>query len=319
MTMMMTVTGPARTVTQLPELFLLKIKCTSVMEFKSQSNQQWIYVSRPEGRVSADNYRLDTCAIEDDLSQNEVLVEMQYISVDPYMRIEQAATDTFSPSYPLGTLQMGTTVGVIRKSANEKFNVGDNVVGYLGWRRFARCHGNDVKPISMVGDVPLTAYMGVLGMPGRTAWFGLMDAGKPRPGEVLVVSAAAGAVGSLVVQFGKKAGCTVVGIQGGAEKCAFVKNELKADYVVDYKKFNSPALLGAEISRQVARPVDVYFDNVGGWITDTIIPMINLRARIIICGQISQYNGGLDAPSMEPRFLQHMLYKRATIQGILAR
>lgn len=252
---------------------------------------------------------------------NPVLVEMQYISVDPYMRIEQAATPTFSPSYPLNTMQGGTTVGVICKSANAQFKEGDHVVGYLGWQRFARCHGNDVKLISRSDNerVPLSAYMGVLGMPGRTAWFGLMEAGKPKPGEVLVVSSAAGAVGSLVVQFGKKAGCVVVGIQGGPDKCNFVKNELRADHVVDYKQFNTPELLEAELRRLVSRPVDIYFDNVGGFITDTILPMINLRARVIICGQISQYDGGLDAPTMEPRFLHHLLYKRATVQGILAR
>jgi len=155
-------------------------------------------------------------------------------------------------------------------------------------------------------------------MPGRTAWFGLMEAGRPRPGDTLVVSGAAGAVGSLVAQFGKRAGCRVVGIAGGAAKCSYLIDTLGLDGAVDYRAFSDTQTLADEIQRQTGG-VDVYFDNVGGVITDAVIPLIKLRARIIICGTISQYDGGLDHPDLAPRFLQHMLFKRASIQGILAR
>jgi NADPH-dependent curcumin reductase CurA len=155
-------------------------------------------------------------------------------------------------------------------------------------------------------------------MPGRTAWFGLMEAGRPRPGETLIVSGAAGAVGSLVAQFGKKAGCRVFGIAGGKDKCDFLTKNLGLDGAIDYRAFKTTEALSAEIQKQT-NGIDIYFDNVGGTITDAIIPLIKLRARIIICGAISQYDGGLDNPDQGPRFLQHMLFKRATIQGILAR
>ena len=155
-------------------------------------------------------------------------------------------------------------------------------------------------------------------MPGRTAWFGLTEAGRPHAGEVVVVSGAAGAVGSLVVQFAKRHGARVLGIAGGAAKCAWLRDVLGADWTLDYKAFAGADAMGAAI-KQLAGGVDVYFDNVGGMVTDAVIPLINRRARIVICGQISQYSGGLDAPEMGPRLLHHMLYQRATMQGILAR
>ena len=139
-----------------------------------------------------------------------------------------------------------------------------------------------------------------------------------RPGETLVVSGAAGAVGSLVCQFGKKCGCKVIGIAGGAVKCNFLRDTLELDGAVDYKTFSSTETLQEELQR-VTGGVDVYFDNVGGWITDAIIPLVKLRARVVICGQITQYEGKLDAPEVGPRFLHHLLFQRASITGILAR
>ena len=155
-------------------------------------------------------------------------------------------------------------------------------------------------------------------MPGRTAWFGLMEAGRPKPGETLVVSGAAGAVGSLVAQFGKRAGCRVIGIAGGAEKCRFLRERLHLEAAIDYRTHATTPAMAAEILRH-ADGVDVYFDNVGGWISDAVIPLIKRRARVIICGAISQYDGGLDQPGLGPRLLQHLLFQRAVIQGILAR
>ncbi len=191
------------------------------------------------------------------------------------------------------------------------------MLGYGGWQRVHKSHADELQKLDPA-TAPVTTALGVLGMPGRTAWFGLMDAGRPKPGETLVVSGAAGAVGSLVAQFGKRAGCRVVGIAGGAAKCAFLLERLKLDAAIDYRVHSGTALLAAEIQR-LSDGVDVYFDNVGGWMTDAVIPLIKRRARVIICGAISQYDGGLDRPDSGPRLLQHMLFQRATIQGILAR
>jgi NADPH-dependent curcumin reductase CurA len=165
---------------------------------------------------------------------------------------------------------------------------------------------------------PVSTALGVLGMPGRTAWFGLTESGRPHAGEVVVVSGAAGAVGSLVAQFAKLHGCKVLGIAGGKAKCDWLCDTLGLDWAIDYKAHPDAASLCAEI-KKLTGGVDVYFDNVGGMITDAIIPLINRRARIVICGTISQYSGGLDNPELGPRFLHHMLYQRATIQGMLAR
>ncbi|MFZ6645400.1 NADP-dependent oxidoreductase [Undibacterium sp. TJN25] len=287
------------------------------MQTRIFQNKQWFYAKRPEARVSAEHYELRESVIDDVLANNEVLVQARYISVDPYMRIQQHERRTYDVPHPLGIVQRAGVVAQVMASASERFQPGDWVLGYNGWQLFDKCHANDLQKLDAEA-APVSTALGVLGMPGRTAWFGLMDAGRPRPGETLVVSGAAGAVGSLVAQFGKRAGCRVVGIAGGAEKCAYLVNTLGLDAAVDYKAFADTASLAAEIQKQTGG-VDIYFDNVGGMVTDAVIPLIKLRARIIICGTISQYDGGLDHPDLAPRILQHMLFQRATIQGILAR
>jgi NADPH-dependent curcumin reductase CurA len=287
------------------------------MSAQSFANRQWFYVRRPEGRVGPEHYELRDSVLPAALAHNEVIVEAQYFSVDPYMRIQQHQRDTYDVPHPLGIVQQGGVVGRVVASASERFAEGDWVYGYNGWQRYAKCHANDLTRLDPE-QAPVTTALGVLGMPGRTAWFGLMEAGRPRPGDTLVVSGAAGAVGSLVAQFGKRAGCKVVGIAGGADKCRFLTERLGLDAAVDYKAYADTAGL-AEAIQQASGGVDVYFDNVGGRVTDAVISLIKRRARIVICGAISQYDGGLDTPDLAPRFLQHMLFQRATIQGILAR
>ncbi len=281
-----------------------------------QTNLQWIYSKRPETRVGAEHYQLRNTAIPN-LSKNEVLIASQYFSVDPYMRIQQAKRDTYDAPHPLGIVQQGGVVGKIIASASEKFEPNDWVASYTGWQTFAVAHANDLQKLNP-DQAPVSTALGILGMPGRTAWFGLMEAGRPKPGDTLVVSGAAGAVGSLVAQFGKKAGCKVIGIAGGPDKCRYLIDELKLDGALDYRAYKNSDELAAALEN-ITHGVDIYFDNVGGWITDAVIPLIKLRARIIICGTIAQYDGGLDEPDLAPRFLQHMLFKRASIQGILAR
>lgn len=280
-------------------------------------NRQWIYATRPDGRVGSEHYVLRENEISDELSINEVLVRARYISVDPYMRIQQAERNTYDLPHPLGIVQRAGVVGQVIASNSAAFAEGDWVSAYSGWQLYAKCHQSELTRLDPEA-APVTSALGVLGMPGRTAWFGLMEAGKPRPGDTLVVSGAAGAVGSLVAQFGKRAGCRVIGIAGGAAKCAFLTDTLGLDAAVDYRAHATAESLRAAIDA-VTGGVDIYFDNVGGMVTDAVIPLIKLRARIVICGAIAQYDGGLDVPDLAPRFLQHMLFKRATIQGILAR
>lgn len=280
-------------------------------------NKRWIFSSRPgNDKVGSAHYTYDEVDMEATCAANEVIVENKYISVDPYMRIHQAERFTFDVPHPFGVVQGGGACGIVVVSNHPKFQAGDWVFGLLGWQKYAKTHGNDLTKLDT--RVSPTTSLGVLGLPGRTAWFGLMDTGRPRPGETVVVSAAAGATGSLVAQFAKKAGCRVIGIAGGPQKCAFLMDKLKLDGAIDYKEFNTTEQMAAEVER-LTGGVDVYFDNTGGWITDAIIPLIKLRARIIVCGQITQYNGKIDRPELGPRFMHHLLFKRATMGGMLAR
>jgi NADPH-dependent curcumin reductase CurA len=280
-------------------------------------NSQWLYRKRPEGLISDEHYELVSTELSMALAVEEVLIEAKYISVDPYMRINQAASKTWMDPHPFNTVQAAAVVAQVLASNSTNFAPGDWVTAYSGWQTHAKCHSSALGKLDP-DKAPVTTALGVLGMPGRTAWFGLLEAGRPKAGEVVVVSGAAGAVGSLVVQLAKKQGAIVVGIAGGVDKCEWVRHQLKADFTIDYKQFSSAAAIGQELARQVPG-VDVYFDNVGGQISDAVLSRINLRARIIICGQISQYSGGLDQPEIGPRLMHHVLYQRATIQGILAR
>jgi NADPH-dependent curcumin reductase CurA len=281
-------------------------------------NRQWIYRRHPEGLVGPEHYELRTETLSTELSAGEVLVQAKYWSVDPYMRINQSLKPTYNElPHALNTVQTAGAVGQVLASGAAHLQAGDWVEGMLGWQTHARVHQSMLRKLD-VGIAPPSTALGVLGMPGRTAWFGLMESGRPKAGEVVVVSGAAGAVGSLVAQFALRNGCRVLGIAGGQAKCDWLRERLGLTWALDYKAFADSAALSAEIKR-LTQGVDVYFDNVGGWITDAVIPIINRRARIVICGAISQYSGGLDNAELGPRFLHHMLYQRATIQGMLAR
>jgi len=281
-------------------------------------NSQWIYMRHPEGIVGPEHYELRQEPLDTGLSAGEVLVQSHYISVDPYMRINQSQKPTYNElPHALNTVQSAGVVGRVLASSVPNLAAGDWVEGMLGWQTHARVHHSTLRKLNPV-LAPVSTALGVLGMPGRTAWFGLTESGRPHAGEVVVVSGAAGAVGSLVAQYAKLHGCKVLGIAGGAAKCDWLRDELGLDWAVDYKAHSSAAWLSQQI-QHLAGGVDVYFDNVGGMVTDAVMPLINRRARIVICGSISQYSGGLDQPELGPRFLHHMLYQRATIQGMLAR
>jgi NADPH-dependent curcumin reductase CurA len=281
-------------------------------------NQQWIFERYPDGLVGPQHYALRQQPLMTALAAGEVLVAARYISVDPYMRINQSRKPTYNElPHALDTVQTAGVVAQVLASAVPQFREGDFVEGMLGWQTHARVHHSILRKLDPA-LAPVSSALGVLGMPGRTAWFGLIESGKPRAGDVVVVSGAAGAVGSLVAQFAKRNGCTVVGIAGGAAKCAWLRDVLGVDHALDYRAHGSAASLSAAIKAQVGG-VDVYFDNVGGTVSDAVLPLINRRARIVICGAISQYSGGLDEPELGPRLLHHLLYQRATIQGMLAR
>jgi NADPH-dependent curcumin reductase CurA len=284
----------------------------------SITNQQWIYTRHPEGVVGPEHYQLREEQLCTELSNGEVLLAAEYISVDPYMRINQSLKPTYNElPHPLNSVQSAGVVARVLASSVPHLQVGDMVEGMLGWQTHARVHHSMLRKLDPT-LAPVSSALGVLGMPGRTAWFGLTESGRPHAGEVVVVSGAAGAVGSLVAQFAKLHGCKVLGIAGGQAKCAWLRDTLGLDWALDYKAHQSAASLAAEI-KSLTGGVDVYFDNVGGMVSDAVIPLINRRARIVICGSISQYSGGLDQTEMGPRFLHHMLYQRATIQGMLAR
>jgi NADPH-dependent curcumin reductase CurA len=295
------------------------VESSSLKDMPPQlDNQQWFYMRHPQTIVGREHYELRTQSLSTSLSAGEVLVKAHYVSVDPYMRINQSLKPTYNElPHLLNTVQSAGVVGQVMASASPQFAVGDWVEGMLGWQTHSRVHHSALRKLDPT-LAPVSTALGVLGMPGRTAWFGLTESGRPHAGEVVVVSGAGGAVGSLVAQFAKRHGCKVLGIAGGSAKCEWLLEKLKLDWAVDYKAKTSATALSAEIKRLVGG-VDVYFDNVGGYVTDAVIPLINRRARIVVCGTISQYSGGLDDPEMGPRFLHHMLYQRATIQGMLAR
>ncbi|MFL1895357.1 NADP-dependent oxidoreductase [Aquimarina sp. 2-A2] len=285
------------------------------------TNRQWIYRKRPENVVDERHYSLQTTSLSTtELKENQVVLKSKYFSLDPYMRIQQSALETWERPHPLDTVQGGAVVGQIQDihPSCREFKVGDWVLSYAGWQEYAIADISGLRKLNR-DEVPLTTALGILGMPARVAYFGLQDVGQPKPGETVVVSGASGAVGQIVTQIAKIKGCHVIGIAGSDEKTKYLKETLQLDGVINYKKFTTQKEIHLELKRLAPQGVDIYYDNVGGYITDAVIDSINTYARIIICGQISQYSDGLDSPNLGPRFLHKMLYKRAKIQGVLAR
>ncbi len=217
--------------------------------------------------------------------EGQMLVKVLWLSLDPYMRIRMNEAEGYAPPVGLGKLMVGGTVDQVVQSNIPEYRPGDVVLGYSGWQQYAVCGARGVSRIDpSLG--PISTALGVLGMPGQTAFFGLQRLGKPRPGETVVVSAAAGAVGSVVGQIAKILGCRAVGIAGGRAKCAYVRNELGFDACVDYKAGN----LEKDLRAACPYGIDVYFENVGGKVLEAVIPLLNKGARVPICGFVSLYN-----------------------------
>ncbi len=284
-------------------------------------NKQWIYSKRPEKLVDNSHYTLKEHTISTaHMKQGQALIRSEFFSIDPYMRIQQSSQNTWEKPHPLNTVQGGAVVAQIIaiKDPTDKLKEGDWVLSYTGWQEYAMVAVNILRKLDP-NTVPLTTALGILGMPARIAYFGLLESGRPQKGETLLVSGASGAVGQVVAQIGKIKGCKVVGIAGSDEKTSYLKEILGVDEVINYKNYPTSVAMKNKLSRVCPEGIDMYYDNVGGYITDAVFETINLGARIIICGQISQYSGGLDNPELGPRFLHKILYKRATIQGVLAR
>ena len=249
-------------------------------------NMQWLLDKRPTGMPENECWKLYEDKIAE-IGKNEILIEVKYLSIDPYMRGRMNDSKSYAAPAKLGEPMTGETVGVVVESNSNLFEVGDKVCAHKGWQTYIRAKDTDPALMKVPeGDIKLSAYLGTLGMPGRTAYFGLNRVGKPKSEETIVVSAASGAVGTVVGQLGKEYGCRVIGIAGGPEKCSFVKDELKFDHCIDYKAEN----LDEELKKACPNGIDIYFENVGGAVTRAIAPLLNQGARVPVCGFISQYN-----------------------------
>ncbi|MFZ6725541.1 NADP-dependent oxidoreductase [Undibacterium sp. MH2W] len=247
--------------------------------------QRIVLASRPHGQVTPDNFRIETLPVPE-INEGEVLIRNHYLSLDPYMRGRMEDAKSYAAPQPLNETMIGGTVGEVVASKNARFQVGDKVIGMLGWTEMGVSDGTLLRKLDTT-HIPLSAYLGAVGMPGLTAWYGLTQIMQPKAGETVVVSAASGAVGSVVGQLAKQLGCRVVGIAGGAEKCAYVVNELGFDACVDYKA----GQLEADLASATPQGIDAVFENVGGEVFDASLGRMNAFGRIALCGMIAGYNG----------------------------
>jgi hypothetical protein len=272
-------------------------------------NHQFRLAARPIGLPKRSDWNLVEEPVRDP-AEGELLIKILYISLDPAMRGWMNEGKSYIAPVAIGDVMRAGAAGRVIASKHPDFAVGDHVYGTLGVQQYAVSNGKGIQKVD-VNLAPLPVYLGTLGMPGMTAYFGLLDVGRPKQGETVVVSAAAGAVGSVAGQIAKIKGCRVIGIAGGTEKCQFVVKELGFDAAIDYKRDNVKEAL----KRHCPQGIDVYFDNVGGDILDAVLTQIARSARIVICGAISQYNntGPVDGPS---NYLS-LLINRASMAGMI--
>ncbi len=277
----------------------------------SKSTKKIILKSRPSGEVSPDNFEL----IEDKLSEpdsDQLLIKTHYLSVDPYMRNRMNNVESYVPPFDLESAITGDGIGEVIESKSEKFHAGDLVVGTLLWQEFAVIDEKKVEKIPLEETISPTAYLSVLGLTGLTAYFGLLDIGEPKTGETVVISAAAGAVGSIAGQIAKIKECKTIGIAGGEEKCHYLIKNLQFDEAIDYK---NTVNIRKPLRNLCPERIDVYFDNVGGDLSDAVFYMLDNHARIVLCGQIALYN--LNRLSMGPRMYPQFLIRRVKMQGFI--
>jgi NADPH-dependent curcumin reductase CurA len=275
-----------------------------------KTHRRVVLVRRPPGEPAESDFRLEEAPVPEP-RHGEVLVKVLYLSLDPYQRGRMRDAASYAPAVGLNEVMTGGTVGEVVKSNHPQFKAGDIVEDRLGWQEYAIGGGPSLRKVD-ASLAPISTANGVLGMPGMTAYFGLLEVGQPKPGETIVVSAASGAVGQVVGQIGKIMGCRVAGIAGGSRKCAFVKDELGFDACVDYKAEKD---LDAALRAACPNGIDVYFDNVGGEVSDAVLRNINSFGRVALCGSISQYNA--TTPPMGPRLMGTFVGKRVRAQGFI--
>jgi NADPH-dependent curcumin reductase len=277
-------------------------------------NRQILLDNRPEGEATASNFKLVTTETPP-LQEGQVLVRHHYLSLDPYMRGRMNAGKSYAEPQPLGEVMIGGTVGEVVESRHPKYNVGASVVGMGGWQQYSVVDASQPGALRKVDTthVPLSHYLGAVGMPGVTAWYGLVKIINPKAGETVVVSAASGAVGSAVGALAKARGCHVVGIAGGAEKCRYVKEELGFDDCVDYRKHTDYVSLSKALKQACPNGIDGYFENVGGMVLDAVLMRTNPFARIAVCGMIAGYDGQ-PLPLHNPALI---LVNRIKVEGFI--
>ncbi|CAM3660077.1 NADP-dependent oxidoreductase [Roseateles saccharophilus] len=280
----------------------------------STINHQIVLASRPKGEVTPDNFRLVEAQLPP-LAEGQVRVRNHYLSLDPYMRGRMNDSKSYAASQPLDEVMIGGTVGEVVESRNANFAAGDKVVGMGGWQEYFTVDGGQRGVLSKVDTthIPLSAYLGAVGMPGVTAWYGLMKIINPKAGETVVVSAASGAVGSVVGQLAKARGARAVGLAGGADKCRYVVEELGFDACIDYKQHADLKSLSAALKAECPNGIDGYFENVGGMILDAVLLRANAFSRIAMCGMISGYNGE-PIPLTYPQLI---LTNRMKVEGFI--
>jgi NADPH-dependent curcumin reductase CurA len=270
------------------------------------TNQRVLLASRPLGAVSEANFRIEEAPLPQP-AEGEVLVKNLWLSLDPYMRGRMSDAKSYVKGVDIGEVMVGQTVGEVLESRHPSLKKGDKVLTQLGWQQYGVTR--EAMKVDE-GRTPLSYYLGILGMPGMTAYFGLQELGQPKAGETVVVSAASGAVGSVVGQLARLRGCRAIGIAGGREKCDYVTRELGFDACVDHKS----GVLREQLKDACPKGVDVYFDNVGGEILDTLLTRMNLFGRIVVCGMIADYN------ATEPYRVKNwraVLVNRLRIQGMI--
>jgi NADPH-dependent curcumin reductase CurA len=275
-----------------------------------KTQRRIVLVRRPPAEPVESDFRLEEAQVPEP-DAREVLVRVIYLSLDPYQRGRMRDAASYAAPVGLGEVMAGGTVGEVMKSNHPGFAVGDIVEDRLGWQEYAIGRGPSLRKVDPT-LAPISTANGVLGMPGMTAYFGLLEVGRPKPGETVVVSAASGAVGQSVGQIAKIMGCRAVGVAGGPAKCAFVKDRLGFDACIDYKAEKD---LDAAVRSACADGVDVYFDNVGGVISDAVLRNLNFHARVALCGSISQYNATI--PESGPRLMGTFVGKRVSMRGFI--
>jgi NADPH:quinone reductase len=274
------------------------------------SNRKILLASRPVGMPDESNFEMIEEKVPE-IKDGEVLIRTLYLSVDPYMRGRMSAAKSYAKSYEVGQPFQGGMVGKVIESKNHRFQADQFVEGRLEWAEYNVSDGSTIRKINPE-LAPITTSLHVLGMPGLTAYFGLLHIGQPKEGETVVVSGASGAVGIIVGQIAKLKGCRVVGIAGADDKCAYLTDELGFDAAINYKTADN---LRNQLKEACPNGVDVYFDNVGGAVSDAVMTLINFQSRIIICGQISQYN--LEKPEVGPRVAGQLLTTSSLMKGFI--